>query len=261
MAILLYMVNSQSLQYVCSTDLMGRRGNFMECNTDSMRKRTYSGSGMKSKGLPAKRRRREPFRGPPMARPTPPPLFAAANNNPNEKKFIDNLLTNTPPAGTSTFDTADLLNGVASGTTAVTRIGRKIRMKSILVRAEARMNSLSTGGADIRIVIVYDKQANAALAVDTDVFAQDEFLSPNNLSNKDRFVTIMDKYLHIDTQNFQCSAIWYKKIDLETMFNANTTGGITDITSGSVLMFVAQSGGIATNVPQVRTYSRIRFDD
>lgn len=234
----------------------------MECNTDSM-KRSYSGSGMRSKTLPSKRKRREPFRGARIAAPMPPPLFAAANNNPNEKKFIDNLLTNSPAVGSSVFDAggADLLNGVASGTTATTRIGRKIRMKSILVRVEARMNSLSTGGGDIRIVIVYDKQANAAAAINTDVFVQNEFLSPNNLSNKDRFVTIMDKYLHIDTQNFQCSAIWYKKIDLETMFNANTTGTITDITSGAVLMFVAQSGGIASNVPQVRTYSRIRFDD
>lgn len=235
----------------------------MDCNTDSM-KRSYSRSGMKSKTLPQKRTRREPYRGAPMARPTmPPPLFAAANNNPSERKFIDNLLTNSIAPGVSTFDAigGDLLNGLSTGTTATSRIGRKIRMKSILIRAEARMNSLSTGGADIRIVVVFDKQANAALALNTDVFVQNDFISPNNLSNKDRFVTIMDKYMHIDTQNFQCSAIWYKKIDLETMFNSNNAGTVSDITSGAVVMFIAQAGGISTNAAQIRTFSRIRFDD
>lgn len=228
-------------------------------------KRSYSQSGMrKSRTLPLKRpRHREPYRGPRIPTPMPPPLFAAANNNPSERKFIDNFLTNTIFAGVSVFDAGggDLLNGIATGTTATSRIGRKIRMKSIFIRAEARMNSLSTGGGDIRVCVVYDKQANAALATKADAFALDDFLSANNLSNKDRFVTIFDKYMHIDTQNFNCSAMWFKKIDLETMFNTNNTGGITDITSGAIVMFIAQSGGISTNNGQIRTNIRIRFDD
>lgn len=234
----------------------------MECNTDSMKRSTTS---RREKGLPAtKRRRVEPFRGSRVnivRPPQPPPLFAAANTNANERKFIDTATTHVITAGAITMNTGILLNACVQGTTATTRIGRKIRMKSIFIRAEARMNSLSTGGGDIRLLVIYDKQTNAALATSTDVLQANDFVSPNNLANKDRFVTIMDKYMHIDTNNFGCSAMWYKKIDLETMFNNGNAGTITDITTGSIIIFVGQMGGVLTNAAQLRTYSRIRYDD
>ena len=52
-----------------------------------------------------------------------------------------------------------------------------------------------------------------------------------------------------------------KTLNLETMFNAGSAGTIADITSGSVYMFIAQSGGITTTAPTLSYRSRIRYTD
>jgi len=180
-----------------------------------------------------------------------------------EVKFLDAAPNSTLAAGLATWGTGGLLNGCANGSDASTRIGRKITMKSILVKYSAKLQATSTGGSPIRILVVYDKQANATAPVITDILLTDHFLSQNNLSNRDRFTTIFDHVSQpVSVNSEYCVAdTLYKRINLETMFNAGSAGTIGDITSGSVYIFVAQSADIGVAGPLFASRVRVRYTD
>lgn len=179
-----------------------------------------------------------------------------------EKKFIDNSLSINPTAGANTFSAANVLNSLAEGASATTRIGRKIVMKSIYIRYSWE---ISTGldGAPLRILVVYDKQPNAAAAAITAPLVSSAFNSLNNLSNRDRFVTLFDHITEpVDEGGpHAVGGVLYKSINLEAMFNDVNGGTIADITTGSILLYVAQQGSIITNAPTFVCRARIRFTD
>lgn len=183
-----------------------------------------------------------------------------------ELKFLDQSELGTSLALASTWTTPGvtrLLNGCAQGAEATQRIGRKIVMTSLYLRAHVRLSATSTQGGAIRMVVVYDKQTNATAPAVTDIFFNDTFLTTNNLSNRDRFVTLVDKVFPVISAGGDFSATMevYKKINLETMFNSGSTGAVGDITSGSMYILFAQSGEIATAGPVVNWRTRIRFRD
>lgn len=169
--------------------------------------------------------------------------------------------------GTNTFTTPGptfLLNGLVPDSTATGRIGRKIVMKSLYVRWTVNMAATSTLGAPCRIIVVYDKQANAQAPATADVLVADSFLSPNNLSNRDRFVILADEVtepIGVATGVYTASGVIFKKLNLETMYNAGNAGTIGDITSGSVYILAAQAGAIGTAAPIWSFRSRIRYTD
>lgn len=179
-----------------------------------------------------------------------------------EKKFVDTSATFAPTASAVTFTAGTLINGVATGTDASSRIGRKAVIKSILLRITT---SLATGtkGGSFRILCVYDKQANATAPAITDILLADAFNSPNNLTYRDRFVTIFDQITEpVDAGGPNERAMTlYKKLNLETLWNSGTDALIGSIASGSIYIFVAQSGSIATNAPSVTIRARVRYTD
>lgn len=180
-----------------------------------------------------------------------------------ELKFIDVSSNANPAAGAATFSTPVLLNGIASGSTAETRIGRKIVLKSLYLRAFVNLNATSTFGSQIRVIVFYDKQANATAPAITDLLLADNYLSPNNLSNRDRFVVLCDEMMEpisVNANNSTAITV-YKKLNLETMFNGGSAGTVGDITSGSVYLMTAQNGIIGTAAPSFVFRSRIRFLD
>lgn len=180
-----------------------------------------------------------------------------------ELKFVDNVNNTDVTVAVTTFTTPLLLNGLAQGTTASTRVGRKIVMKSILIRYSQEVRTTTVGAAGYRILVVYDKQANATAPAVTDILENDTFNSPNNLSNRDRFVTIFDHMaVPIGANGPQAHAdVLFKRLNLETLFNGGSAGTIGDITSGSVYMMMAQSGGWATAAPDFLSRIRIRYTD
>lgn len=180
-----------------------------------------------------------------------------------ELKFNDNNFTISPGIASNQFFGAILLNGIAPGTSASQRIGRKAVMKTIFLRCTFRMSAGAVGGSPCRILVVYDKQANAAAPVATDILAVDQFQSPNNLSNRDRFVTIFDQMTDpISDQGPQAVELnLFKKINLETMWNAGTDALIGSIASGSIYIFAAQVNTIATASPVLNVYARVRYAD
>jgi len=157
-----------------------------------------------------------------------------------------------------------LLNGLVPDSTATGRIDRKVVMASLYVRATANMAGTSTNGGLVRMIVVYDKQANAQAPAVTDILASDSFFSPNNLSNRDRFVTLIDHVfdpIGTNTSIATSDVTFKKSINLETMFNPGTAGTIGDITSGSIYILAAQNGSVGVAGPNCQFYSRIRYAD
>jgi len=186
--------------------------------------------------------------------------------NASELKFKDTSAATVITAGVATFTTpgaAFLLNGLVPDSTATGRIGRRVNIKSLYVRLVWGAGSASTGSAPLRVLIVYDKQANATAPAVTDVVVTDAFTSMNNISNRDRFVTLCDKIVEPCGVgvSLAVSEMFYKKLNLPVQFNAGTAGTIGDITSGSIYIMFAQSGNIATSNAACTWYSRIRYTD
>jgi len=180
-----------------------------------------------------------------------------------EVKFVDNSVSLATAIGAATWTAGQLLNGLANGSDASTRVGRKVTLKSVLVRASAALAATSVGGSPLRILVVYDKQANATAPAITDILLADSFTSQNNLSNRDRFVTVFDQItdtLSVNS-NFSLSQTMFKRINMETMFNAGSAGTIGDITSGSLYLFFCQNSGITVAAPTMIYRTRVRYTD
>lgn len=177
-----------------------------------------------------------------------------------EKKNVDAQFGLTLPAY-GTWSAGQLLNGLAPGSSPITRIGRKTQMKSIQIRS----SNQSVGGTAAqmtRILCVYDKQTNAAAPTITDILLLNQPESPMNLSNSDRFVILFDQMTEQDQipgASVHFNQPTYRKIGLETMYNTGVAGTVADIASGSVYIFVAGNGTIGTNTCNI--ISRIRFTD
>jgi len=158
--------------------------------------------------------------------------------------------------------TMALLNGVAQGSTAASRLGRKITMKSIYLRYSARMGATSTGSTPVRIMIVYDKQTNAAAPAITDIVQADNVYTINNLGNSRRFVTLLDRVGMIGQYGPQVYNLeWYKKCNLEVQFNSGSAGTVGDIQTGSLYLIVWGSAGLTAADAAGGLYTRVRFED
>jgi len=181
-----------------------------------------------------------------------------------ELKFIDVTNQSNVPHTTGLFSGATLLNGIATGTDASTRIGRRVTIKSLLIRWSIRLSASTTGGSPVRILVVYDRQTNAAGAAITDVLKADEFHEPNNLSNRDRFITIFDHITEaVSVENvYSVSGVLYKSLNLEQNFNAGTDASIGSISSGSILLYVAGVPSAFGGANLACQYaSRVRYTD
>lgn len=182
----------------------------------------------------------------------------------NEKKDILAAIPTTVAIASPVFSTPTLLNGSLQGALVGQHIGRKTTMTSLFIRYDAHLSPTTTQGCQIRILVVYDKQANKALPAITDVLTSDNFNAPMNLDNADRFIILVDKFCKpISVQgNYNVSDTIYKKMALDTLWDTgNNAGDVTDIKTGSVVAFIAQSGGAAVAAPIVDSITRIRYID
>lgn len=183
----------------------------------------------------------------------------------DSKEQKDITLSNaiTIPAFGVTTSTLTLLNGCAQGTTAATRLGRRIKMKSLYFRFISTLAPTSTQSCFGRVLIVYDKQSNATAPAATDVLLADSYGSGNNLSNSSRFVTLMDKAIPcIGTGGPQTIHFKkYIKLNHDVEFNTGSAGTIGDIQTGSVYCLVFFNATIGVAAATTTTFSRIRFVD
>lgn len=196
-----------------------------------------------------------------------------------EKKVID--INTTSYAIENTGTQLQLLNGVAPGTNDNNRIGRRISLKSLQIHGLIGITDSTTSAASCaRMIIVYDKQPNAAAPTFANIIQSQNIAGTTasdiyamvNLDNRDRFEIIRDKWFNfgfVDNTATQAVATspsshvineFIKLGNRETTFNAGTAGTIADITSGSLYCFLIGAAVNSSGVTGQLAF-RVRFMD
>jgi len=185
-----------------------------------------------------------------------------------ELKSID--VTAAVGAMAASAVTGVLLNGCVPGADITNRVGRKIMMKSLMLRINFApiVTVPSPLGCVARAMVVYDSQTNITATTSTLVLNTDTFLSPNKLENRERFTVLMDKFVALPASNYAVSVPTagspsprilkkFIRINRDTIFNSGSAGTVADIVSGSLYLVI-----IAQNVTySAQADSRVRFVD
>lgn len=177
-------------------------------------------------------------------------IGAVAVANAPEQKNVD--VQAVPASALGAWSAVTLLNGVAQGITANTRIGRRVTITKLLLRWHCHASSSSS-----RFMVVYDHAPNGALPLITDILTLDQINGVNNLVNNDRFMILHDEYVNYQASGLPVSGKWvYKGKPLQMQFNG-ASGGISDIVVGAVYVMCVGSSGTTT----LNLVSRTRFTD
>lgn len=158
-----------------------------------------------------------------------------------------------------------LLNGIVAGTGKSERVGRKILMKSLELRIKFQKG---TNSNNIRMLIVYDKQANQTLPTCADVVnvttsALDPYQA-KNLDNAERFVILKDVNIDFANSGSVAPVTWFQKIflrlNLPVRFDS-TAGGYTDITSGSLVLMFFDNNSTGSAYSTCYYGARVKYSD
>ncbi len=186
-----------------------------------------------------------------------------------ERKFFDLDIDDATIATGGTI-AQDSCNKIPQGVTENTRVGRKCTIRQIGWRFTLSLgiSSINNGADEIRVILYLDKQANGATAAVTDILETADHQSFNNLANKKRFRTLMDRIYSYspqassgdgtttDTTGWNLDDSFFKKVNIPIEFNS-TAGAITEITSNNIGVLLLSRTGIVTFTSKMR----LRFTD
>lgn len=201
------------------------------------------------------------------------PLRTGGFYGPSVRRRTGELKTiDVDPNGISVTSTPNvvLLNGVAAGTDFTDRIGRKIVMKSLYLRAALYPADTVTADSVNRLLIVYDAQTNGAAPIITDVLKSSSPVAQLNLNNRDRFKILWDKCIScggqqntatqaLSNNHNQISIKKFKKLYHEVLFGG-TAATVGSIQTGSIYL-ITVSNVAATDQMTMLYSTRIRFED
>lgn len=208
-----------------------------------------------------------------------------------EIKWVDVTNGGTPPVDLTMSQTTanSLMNGLLLGTGPNQRLGRKIRLKSLRLRGIIRKAQGTAPGLDGdfgRVFVVYDRQANAVGPAYADLMQSTDLASNQsstvwdhfNMSNSDRF-KILRSYEYnaypstaasitgqpaqepVEAQQTRIIDDFIPLTDLVTQYNSGNTGGVADITTGSLYVFAQGNELVANATMKFSFTARLRFED
>jgi len=173
-----------------------------------------------------------------------------------------------------------VINQIKEGSGFQQRIGRKINMKSVRINGMIRPTGTNVAvipNQELRLIMFYDKQWNAATAFTLSTLLQDQTeaattssaMSGVNLNNRERFKILIDRKISCPQITVTAGPVitsstgsWmldgssietggpvvniYKKLGgLETQYNG-TVGTSADINSGALVICLLTDGGTLT---------------
>ncbi len=184
-----------------------------------------------------------------------------------ELKFHDlDVDVTIASAGTVTAS----LNIIAQGVTESERVGRKCLIRSIGWKFSLNLPATATANSTsdiVRVILFQDKQCNGATATVTGILETADFQSFNNLANKGRFRTLMDRTYAISAQGGTGASAtekvvedsFYKLCSIPIEYdNTFADGRITTIRTNNIgVLFIAQTGALIS----LASKFRLRFSD
>ncbi len=194
---------------------------------------------------------------------------AFRGNRGPELKFIDTDVDQAAIAVTGTV--LNSVNLIAQGTTESQRIGRKCVVRSINWRMNILLPNaanLTSTNDEVRIILFLDKQTNGAAATVTGILESANYQSFNNLSNKSRFRTLMDRVYAMNamagagdgTANDAAGVVMhdtlFKRVNIPLEFDS-TAGAITELRSNNIGVLLISKSARCTLDSKIR----LRFSD
>lgn len=182
----------------------------------------------------------------------------------NEWKWFDETLTQTGNAYNGVV--VDSIVKIPQGTDVSSRIGNKITVKSVSVRAHAYLDNQSTQLSNglLRIIVFIDKQSAGYTATVGDVLAATYMEAHFNMNNRDRFVILKDKVIDIP---LQCTAstpateATYKHYQIYVPINVDvdysSTNASIPTTNNIGVLFIANGSWVNAAIG----YTRVRYSD
>jgi len=182
-----------------------------------------------------------------------------------EKKFKDNSST----TNATTTAKLTLLNGMQMGTSALTRIGQRILVKSIQYNlAMAREDPALSTTQYVRVCVVYDRQANAVAPTNDMIFDTASGTIATwcrNLANAGRFFMISDRLFTFPGVNGggEQSTVdrFFRRVNLPVYYNSGNAGDIADIQTGSIYVIYTGSSAAGADNVVCDLITRIRYTD
>ncbi len=158
---------------------------------------------------------------------------------------------------------------IPQGTTEVQRNGRRCTIKAINWRYDlnlATQDAVATPPVTdtVRVIMYLDRQCNGAAPAVTQILESADFQSFNNLAEKNRFRTLMDRTVNMNFDNLasdgagvvsatskQVSFQFYKKVNIPMEFDS-TTGAITEIRSNNIGVLMISKNNVTVMAGKIR---------
>lgn len=174
------------------------------------------------------------------------------------EKGVDTELNND---SVSTTPTVHDIGTVAQGDDRENRQGDDIYVKSVFGRFLIYMNATASATQTdfVRVMVLFDRQANGAKPAYTDVVQNNNIMAYRSLGLSARFRILYDKMITLGPYNRSKILKFYKKNLNERVQYTGTSGAITDISKGSLIL-IAYSNQ-ASNTPTVNSNIRFKFTD
>ncbi len=191
-----------------------------------------------------------------------------------EMKFHDIDVDDAVVSSSGSIQNSGSVNLIAQGVTESTRIGRKCVIRSINWRQTLDTptfdaQAVPNGGETIRTIMYLDRQANGATATVAQILETANLHSFNNLSEKNRFLILYDKFTDLNYQAMGSDGAgvisgsevvrtetFFKKCNIPLEFSAGT-GALTEIRSNNIgVLSISRSGQGGFN-----SKIRLRFTD
>ncbi len=162
---------------------------------------------------------------------------------------------------------------IPQGVTEIQRVGRKCTINAIGWRFSVSLPEVDGVATPpnpdtVRVLLFQDKQANKATAAVTDILESADYQSFNNLANKGRFRTLMDRTYAInyttglgigadgDYTSVRVEDSFFGKCNIDIEYTA-ATGDIDEITSNNIGVLLISQAGVA----KFDSKFRLRFTD
>jgi len=209
------------------------------------------------------------------------PFYGRVAGSDAERKFLDVTIADNSISAGGDIQNSGTLVVIPQGAGESERVGRKVIIRKMMFRGDITLNEYAgTVEADasaanrVRVIFYLDKQCNGAAAVTADILAVATPVSNgfNNLTNRDRFVILKDKFIDLNpmalakaTTNFvrprvNKSMFFAKSCDIPVEYSG-TAGTIGEIRSNNIGCLLLADSAAAGFPCTVTGTVRFRYTD
>lgn len=191
----------------------------------------------------------------------------------HEPKNVDVFAADTLSTTAAAY-TLILLNAIDQGTGGSERTGRQVMLDHLDLRINFLTATTAAQGDNVRVIIVWDKECRGASFVHTDLLALNgstvaQSVSPFNFDNvPTRLKVLYDRRVPLNPSSnltaatglpYQTAVDVTLKLNKRVHFYNTTGGGIADIDSGALQVFIV--GAVNTNPSSLTLASRLVYRD